>query len=81
MTPETASRFVGRRSGRPPASLTPRQREALAAYASTGNHDQAAHELGISRQTLRNHLVLAYETLDVACGIDAFRAMGWLVVR
>lgn len=72
---------VGGHSGRLPSSLTPRQRAALEAFARTGNQRQAAADLGISYQTLKNHLKLAYRALDVGGAIDAFRALGWLVVR
>jgi DNA-binding CsgD family transcriptional regulator len=81
MTSGAGSRSVGERSGRPPTSLTPRQREALAAYARTGNQREAAERLGIGYQTVKNHLAAAYAALDVGGAIDAFRAMGWLVVR
>lgn len=60
--------------------LTPRQREVLRAIAVTGSGVAAARTLGITYQTLRNHLNEAYSRLGVDGIIPALRAVGWLVV-
>ena len=68
------------RSGtRPP--LSPRQRQALATYAMTGDGRHSADLMGISYQTFKNHMRDARNRLGVTSTVDAFRALGWLVVR
>jgi DNA-binding CsgD family transcriptional regulator len=61
-------------------ALSPRELEALTAYARTGHQQQAAHLLGISIETLKNYLTRAYAKLDADGALNAFRAMGWLRV-
>jgi DNA-binding NarL/FixJ family response regulator len=80
MTPGTVGRSVGGHSGRTPASLTNREREALAAYATTGSQREAAHLMGVRHQTIKNHLREAYDKLGASGAINAFRAIGWLQV-
>lgn len=50
----------------------------LTALGLTG--PAVAHRLGISLQTVKNHLTKVYFVLNVSGQIEAFRAMGWLVV-
>ncbi len=47
-------------------SLTPRQRESLAAYARRGSMKEAAHDLGIAPRTVKWHLAAARERLSAA---------------
>lgn len=61
-------------------NLTPRELEALAAYAANGSYKAAAYALSVSEDTLRHHLHNAYEKLDVGTALDAFRALRWLRV-
>ena len=65
----------------PPLSPTPRQMDALRAYAETGDYREAALRMGISIQTYKNHMTGAYQALDVTSGPDAFRKLGWLRPR
>jgi DNA-binding CsgD family transcriptional regulator len=60
--------------------LTRREVEALEAYARTGGQKQAAHELGVSVQTLKNHLSGAYAELGATNMIEALRKLGWLAL-
>jgi hypothetical protein len=60
--------------------LTPREVEVLAAYAVGGTQDAVAAALGISKQTVKNHLSYIYIKVGAACAIQAFRAVGWLTV-
>lgn len=56
---------------------TPRQTEALAAVVRTGSGKEAASALGISLQTLRNHLSALYAVLSVESAMEAATALGW----
>jgi DNA-binding NarL/FixJ family response regulator len=56
-------------------TLTPRQREVLAAYLRTGSYHGAARELGLTRQTVANHLHEAYRRLGVRSLLGALRAL------
>lgn len=47
-------------------ALTSRQREILILVADGATNQQIAHELGISRRTVENHLYTAYRQLDVS---------------
>lgn len=70
-TPATIER-VSRRSGMPfLGGPTPRQREILLTYAHTGTVKGAAHELGLSQQTVKTQLSEAYGRLGVESGIQA----------
>lgn len=63
---------------RPAPALTPRQ-DAVLRLAATGRTYRAiASELGIAHGTVKRTMHDAYERLDVAGQLDAFRAMGWL---
>lgn len=55
-------------------------RRVLIKMALGLTQEEAAHELGCSRFTVRNHLQRAYEHLNVGTLVGALRAMGWLVV-
>lgn len=72
--------WVAAQDERPASRLTPRQEEALRMYAVLGNYKDAAKALGISPQTLKNHLWAAYRTLGVSNVIEALTVRGWLVV-
>lgn len=39
---------------------------------------EVAHELGVSEQTIKNHLSAVYHKLEVHNLIGAFKALGWL---
>jgi len=60
--------------------LTPREMEVLMAVAQYEKAVEAAYELGISRQSVKNHLYAAYQKLGVNNAIAAFRELGWLQV-
>lgn len=70
----TRSRLFGRDD-----RLTPRQHEALAAYALTGSWKQVAHQLGLGLATLKSMTTIIYRALGVSGAIPAFREVGWLV--
>ena len=53
---------------------------AMAAYAASGDLHRAADNLGLSFYTVRNQLYVARGKLGVTSSIDAFRALGWLVI-
>lgn len=46
-------------------SLTPGETRVIKAYVDHENHEAAAAALGISTQTLKNHLGSIYKKLDV----------------
>jgi DNA-binding NarL/FixJ family response regulator len=56
-------------------TLTPRQREVLAAYLRTGSYHGAARELGLTRQTVANHLHATYNRLGARSLLGALRAL------
>lgn len=60
--------------------LTKRQVQVLAAFAATGTQPSAAHVLGISVQTIKNHCTAIYDTLGCSGILEALQAVGWLVV-
>lgn len=72
---------TSRASSRPGAALSPRQHEALRAYAETGDYGAAARLIGANHQTFKNTMHDAYRKLGVTSAIDAFRALGWLVAQ
>lgn len=55
-----------------------RELEVLRAVATEGSHAEAAHALGISRETVHRHLVNLYAKLGVTGAINAMRQLGWL---
>jgi DNA-binding CsgD family transcriptional regulator len=77
MTTALSSRSVAA-ARLPEGWLRPRQVLRLLALGLT--HEQAAHQLGITRHTIKNHLTFVYEQLDVPTLVDALRVLGWLVV-
>jgi hypothetical protein len=58
--------------------LAPSEWRSLAAYARWGAQKEAAAELGIQWQTLRDYMHLAYRKLGVTTAIEALAAVGWL---
>jgi DNA-binding NarL/FixJ family response regulator len=58
--------------------VTPRQLEVLMLASEGWTGPQIAGLLGISCQTVRNHLVNAYDVLGVESMVGAFHALGWL---
>jgi len=60
--------------------LTPRQRQVLRLSALGRPARVAAVELGISPQTIKNHLEDIYRKTDSHTLVDALRAVGWLRV-
>src|SRR5690242_13706693 len=64
----------------PKPVLTPRQRQVLRWAALGWPARVTAAELGISEQTVKNHLDLIYRSTNAHCLVDALRAMGWLRV-
>lgn len=58
--------------------LTPRELEVLVAYGRAGKMANAALDLGISLQTVKNHLTAAYRKLDASGSLDAYHRLGWL---
>jgi len=64
-----------------PHLLSRHQRRAVEMYATHGTHKAAAHAMGLSEQTIKNHLSAVYHRLGVTGSIEAFTALGWLRVR
>lgn len=56
------------------ATLTPRQREIMVLLASGCSRQEIADELGISRETVKRHLMFAYRRLGVHDRVDAINA-------
>lgn len=56
--------------------LPPRVEEAvrLAVYGQK----EAAHQMGVSVQTVKNHLSIAYHLLGVGSLVEAYLVLGWL---
>jgi len=60
--------------------LTPRQLETLKAYVRTGSTKDAAADLGVHPQTVKNMLSAIYLRLDASGMVEALRALGWLTL-
>ena len=59
-------------------ALTPRQREVIIRKAEGKTYGQVAYELGVTEQTVKNHLGLVYAKLGAEHLIEALRILGWL---
>lgn len=62
------------------APLSLREWTILRAKATGAVEQVIAHDLGLSVQTVKNHLSRIYRKLDVTNAIEAFVAKGWLVI-
>ena len=60
--------------------LTAGQLRTLIAVAHGRTYREAAFDLGLSEQTVKNHMSDAFDRLDVNSMVGAFHAMGWLRV-
>ena len=60
--------------------LTPRQREVIIRKAEGKTYGQVAYELGVTEQTVKNHLGLVYARLGAEHLIEALHILGWLRV-
>lgn len=58
--------------------LSPREWDVLRAVALFGGQKEAARELGIAYQTLKNHISHVYHKLGVTTQSEALVAVGWL---
>jgi DNA-binding CsgD family transcriptional regulator len=58
--------------------LTPRQREVIIRKAEGKTYGQVAYDLGVTEQTVKNHLGLVYARLGAEHLIEALRILGWL---
>ena len=55
----------GARTGRPAVDLSPREREVLALIGGGADDDAIAERLGLSRNTVRNHVARLYAKIGV----------------
>ena len=60
------------------ALLTPQQQAILRAYATLGDCQAVAAQLGLSYNTIKNTMHEAYMRLGVSGAVQAFRLLGWL---
>lgn len=60
--------------------LTEREREIMELYVEVGVQKRIGPLLGISEQTVKNHITSAYRKVGVETAIDFYRTMGWLKV-
>lgn len=58
---------------------SPRELEVLAVYARTGSQEQTAAELGLSLQTVKNHVSSVIHATGSTSSIGAMFALGWIV--
>ena len=58
--------------------LTPRQREVIIRKAEGKTYGQVAYELGVTEQTVKNHLGFVYARLGAEHLIEALHILGWL---
>ena len=61
--------------------LTARQLELLRILATGATYEEAGQRLGISHQTVKNHMTGAYRRLNVGNLAAAFVELGWLAPR
>ncbi len=62
------------------ALLSHQEERVLRLRAEGKGISECAAEIGISDQTVKNHLTSVYHKLDVTNGTEAMRALGWLKV-
>jgi len=58
--------------------VTKREYQVLVVLANGRTIDQAAAELGLHPQTVKNHLQSAYKRLRVKNRAQAYMEMGWM---
>ena len=58
--------------------LTPRQLVIMRSLATGRPIKAVAEDVGISYQSVKNHLTDIYDKLDAAGMVDAFVKLGWL---
>jgi DNA-binding NarL/FixJ family response regulator len=58
--------------------LTPRQRDVIIRKAEGKTYGQVAYELGVTEQTVKNHLGVVYAKLGAEHLIEALHILGWL---
>lgn len=58
--------------------LTKRQHRTLVVMVRGQRNKEAAYELGVSEQTVKNHLFAVYQVLGVNSLTGAYYALGWL---
>ena len=66
--------------GVPARHLTPREQDVLRLVGLGCSNKGVADRLGVSVQTVKNHMTVVLEKLDVESRVEAFRAVGWLKV-
>lgn len=59
-------------------SLTPTERRVMEIMATGVTGKQAAYEMSISEQTIKNHLSSTYTKLGASTLVGAFTKLGWL---
>ncbi len=59
---------------------TARQLDCIRAYCATGSQIAAAHSLGITTQTLKNHMLDLYQRLGVGGAMEAAMALGYVTL-
>ena len=59
---------------------TPAQLVAFRAYVQTGSLKEAAHVLGLTVPTIKNHLAGLYARLGVNGAMEAATALGWVTL-
>lgn len=52
----------------------------MAAYARLGRQKEVADELGLSIQTVKNHMANVLHKLGVESSVEAYSILGWLQV-
>lgn len=62
----------------PGGTLARRELETLARYARLGDQRAVSVEMGITLQTVKNHVSSAYLKLGARSNIEAFHILGWL---
>jgi len=60
------------------SDLSPREVEVLRLFLDGLSAKDVAGRLGISVQTVKNHVQSAYKRLGVRNKISAFRTLGWI---
>lgn len=63
-----------------PDDLTPGERRVLRAVARSGSQKEAAVELGIKTQTVKNILYNIYRRFEVGNILSLYREIGWLKI-
>jgi DNA-binding NarL/FixJ family response regulator len=77
--PRSEARIRPRADGTISTTLSPRELEVMRTVVECGGSTkEAAHRLGLTRETVRNYRSIAYQRTGTSSATEFWAAMGWL---